>query len=220
MPKLKDLTGQKFGRLLVLSRAESPNPKYGAYWLCKCDCGSITIVRANCLKNSTYSCGCLKTEKDIQKGQKRKTHGMSQKRIYKIWTDIKTRCYNKNNKEYKWYGERNIKMCNEWKNDFRVFYDWAIQNGYTEELSIDRIEVNGDYEPNNCRWADKLTQANNTRTNHYVEINGVTHTVAEWSRIYNINRNYIYIRVQRGWNWIDAITTPLNKYQKKEAIQC
>lgn len=218
MIKLKDLTGQRFGRLVVLSRAESRNKKYGAYWLCQCDCGNTTIVRANCLKNNTYSCGCLKKEKNILNGQKRKIHGMTNKRIYKIWSDIKTRCYNKNNKEYKWYGERNIKMCDEWEKDFMLFYNWAIQNGYTEELTIDRINVNGDYEPNNCRWVDKLVQANNTRANHYIELNGVTHTVTEWSRIYGIKRNYIYIRVQRGWSWKDAITIPIKK--KKEAIPC
>lgn len=218
MPKAKNLIGQKIGRLTIISEVPSLNKKYGKYWLCECECGTQKILRGSSIGRSTFSCGCLKKEKDIAKCKTKTKHGMSNTRIYKIWAGIKTRCYNSKNKIYKFYGEKNIKMCKEWESSFEEFYNWAISNGYNDKLSIDRIDYSGDYEPNNCRWATNIEQANNKSFNHFVEINGERHTVAEWSRIYNITGSYIYQRCKRGMNITLAITTPLHKYNKKEVV--
>ena len=214
MGKFVDLTGQKFGRLSVVKRVESVKKGRGAYWFCKCDCGNEVVVRTGNLKGTTKSCGCLHKELSRQKCLNEAKHNMSHTRLYKIWVGIKTRCYNKNSKEYKYYGGRGIKMCNEWENDFLNFYKWAISNGYDNDLSIDRIDNNGSYNPNNCRWANDIEQANNTRNNHYYTINGVTHSIADWLRIFKIPRGVYNSRVYRGWNIGDALTIPKHKYNK------
>ena len=169
-----DLTGQRFGRLVVLERAEDNITKSGKKvkcWKCLCDCGNKKIVRQGGLRNGhTQSCGCL--HKEIV-GSLNRTHGLSANcgRLYPLWKSIKYRCYNKNSKSYSQYGGRGIAMCDEWKNDFLAFHDWAIANGYKEEktdkglniLTIDRIDVNGNYEPSNCRFVTNDVQAKNKR---------------------------------------------------------
>lgn len=169
-----DLTGQRFGRLVVLERAEDHITKSGKKvkrWNCLCDCGNKTIVRHGNLRNGkTTSCGCLHKEKV---GAINRTHGLSAKhgRLYPLWKSIKYRCYNKNSKSYKYYGGRGIKMCDEWLNNPKAFCDWAVANGYKEEktdkhiniLTIDRIDVNGDYCPENCRFVTNEVQARNKR---------------------------------------------------------
>lgn len=169
-----DLAGRRFGRLLVLERAEDHITKSGKRikrWKCLCDCGNETIVRYGNLKNSkTNSCGCL--HKEVVGGLNRK-HGLSGKcgRIYSLWKSIKYRCYCKTSRDYPNYGGRGIVMCDEWKEDFQSFYEWAISNGYVEEktekgvniLTIDRIDVDGNYEPSNCRFVTNSVQARNKR---------------------------------------------------------
>lgn len=187
MPKFKNLRNMKFGRLTVLD--EEPIIKNSrTYWNCKCDCGNKKHVNAGHLKNgSIKSCGCLKKE-FYNRGSKNisQKHNLKNKRLSKILNHMKQRCYNINASNYKNYGGRGIKICNEWLNNSQSFYDWAKNNGYQDNLSIDRIDVNGDYEPNNCRWATPSQQANNKRNSVFININGKTKTIAEWSRYFGI----------------------------------
>lgn len=165
----EDLTNKRFDRLTVIRRLRPSEVKTKQYnWLCKCDCGNVIHATAYKLKTGhTRSCGCLKKEFSI--GDKTRTHGKRNTRLYNIHASMKQRCYNKNSENYCYYGKLGVSICDEWKgeNGFENFYNWAIKNGYNDELSIDRINPYGNYEPSNCRWADAITQARNKR-NSYV----------------------------------------------------
>lgn len=189
----QNLIGKKFGRWTIIDYADNigKNPA----WLCKCECGTIRkVLSCNLLSGKSISCGCVQREKA---GKINKTHGLSKTRIYRIYKGMKSRCYNHNNPAYNYYGGRGIKMCDEWLNDFMNFYNWAMSNGYNDTLSIDRINVNNGYSPNNCRWIDTLGQANNKRTNFVLNICGKTHTIAEWCKLNNINPPTLYSKLYR-----------------------
>ena len=198
MAKSDDLTGKKFGMLLVVSRAE--NNKWGkSVWNCLCDCGETTTARGVALRNEIKrSCGCLqrKTASDLNI-----VHGFARnekERLYNIWCGIKERCNSPNNKAYMYYGGRGITICKEWDSDYVSFRDWAMQNGYADNLSIDRIDVNGNYEPGNCRWATAEEQANNKRNTINIPLNGTTKTVREWSALTGISEKALRWRRSVG----------------------
>lgn len=203
MSKLIDLSGQRFGRLTVIERTEKES-KGQARWLCRCDCGNTAIVQSYDLRSgNTQSCGCQRKEHFTHF-----VHGHSKERIYAIWKGMKSRCFNKNRKHYKDYGGRGITVCQEWKDDFESFYEWSIANGYSDDLSIDRINSDGNYEPSNCRWADGITQGNNKTNNAVIEFNGVAHTLSEWAGITGIKYATLYSRiVVYGWTAEKALTT-------------
>lgn len=190
MTKEKDISGQRFGRLLAIKKDHSVWDKKTRrsenYWLFRCDCGKEKVInKYSVLRGKTVSCGCFNKEKTVERNIK---HGLfnTEKRIYGCWQDMKNRCYNKNRKKYKIYGGRGIIVCDEWKNSFSNFYEWAKNNGYNDNLTLDRIDSNGNYEPSNCRWATLKEQANNKRNNHKITINGITKNLCEWLEIYNI----------------------------------
>ena len=168
MARVKDLSGQKFGKLTAIKRVGNTN--YGQpLWECKCECGNITLVCGQHLREKRVkSCGCLKKSK------------ISNKRLYRIWGTMRHRCQNPKRKDYKYYGARGIKVCEEW-GDFSTFYEWAINNGYNDTLTLDRVDANGNYEPSNCKWATMKEQGNNKTNNHLITYNGETKTIAQWA---------------------------------------
>ena len=155
-----NIVNQRFGRFVIVARNE--NNKAGkAQFICKCDCGKIAIVSSRSLRNGdTKSCGCLLSEKSRERAIK---HGLRQSRLYRIYYGMKARCNNSNNVKYAHYGGRGISVCAEWRDDFKAFYDWAMSRGYSDDLTIDRVDVNGNYEPSNCRWATYTQQNLNRR---------------------------------------------------------
>lgn len=188
-----DLAGQKFNRLLVL---KSFNKGKRKYYLCKCACGNEIEVRSDRLKNGhTKSCGCLYKE---TRAEAPKTHGKSNTKIYGVWKSMCLRCSNPLDHAYKYYGGRGITICEEWKNDFQAFYDWAMANGYQEGLTIDRINVNGNYEPSNCRWATRKEQGNNTRRTIHITINGVTKNITDWANEIGVSVQTISYHRKKG----------------------
>lgn len=189
--KFKNLVGKKFGRLEVLKRVENKGKE--TMWLCKCDCGKESIVfSSNLLKGHTKSCGCLKKE---SKGNLK--HGFSATKLGYIYCNIKNRCFNVKCKEYKFYGGRGIKLCSEWLKDAKKFYEWATNNGYKEGLTIDRIDVNGNYEPNNCRWISRKEQNKNRRTNILITYNNETYILNDWSKRTGIDSRTIKSRIKK-----------------------
>jgi hypothetical protein len=195
--KAIDLIGQRFGKLTVIERSE--NSCGGkTRWVCRCDCGKEKVILGDSLrKGRTSSCGCKYLESN--KGRNT-THGQTSTRIYRIWLSVKQRCCYKNSSTYKIYGDRGITVCEEWKNDFQTFHEWAMSHGYTDELTIDRIDVNGNYEPSNCRWVDMKTQQNNRRNNRKIIYKGKKYTLAQLAEELNISSATLANRINSGWN--------------------
>lgn len=196
-----DLTGQRFGKLVAIKRVKNRGRE--TFWLCQCDCGNTKEINASRLRRGkTKSCGCYKSEyeRKVNKdfGKFNKTHGMSNTRLYRIYNKMKLRCYSKTNDAYKNYGGRGITICQEWLDDFMNFYNWAMKNGYRDDLSIDRIDNDKGYSPCNCRWATRKQQANNTRSTIFLTYNGETKPASEWSEITGILQDVITARKRKG----------------------
>jgi len=199
----QNLIGLKNNKLTVIE--ELPQTKQEVVEgrrpiLCQCECGNIIKTNAYNFKSGhTKSCGCIKIK-----------HGFAGKeRLYTIWQNMKKRCDNTKDKRYNRYGGRGISVCKEWNNDYSIFRNWAIENGYHNTLTIDRINNNGNYEPSNCRWATTKQQANNTSRNHYIELNNKNNTISEWADILGINYSTIRGRIRKSV----GIDTPL-RYSK------
>lgn len=209
MSKFQDLTGKKFGRLTVIRREGSSKKKY-ATWLCKCECGVELVVESYSLTSgNTKSCGCYQKDKAREANT---THGLVYTKLYTVWFNMKSRCLNPKLSSYRYYGGRGITVCDEWLK-FENFNDWAINNGYRDDLTIDRINVNGNYEPSNCRWATRDEQANNMTTNRLLTYNGETHNAKEWAKIMNINYTTLHGRLRKGWD-VEKILTYKGRNKK------
>ena len=143
----------------------------------------------------------------------RKSHGKQPARLYRIWSNMKNRCTNPNADNYSFYGGRGIKVCDEWRDDFVPFRAWAMANGYADNLTLDRIDNDGDYSPANCRWETHLRQCNNTRRNHLLTFQGETHTISEWARIVGMKADTLERRINyRGWPVEKALTTSVRRW--------
>ena len=201
-----DIRGLYFGRLKVLFYYDTKRKH--ARWLCECACGNFKVIPGNHLRTGrARSCGCVN-----------KTHGMTGKRIHGIWKNVMARCLwtHKDGRNFRRYKERGITVCDEWK-VFEVFLKWSLDNGYRNGLTIDRINNDGPYSPENCRWATRREQSNNTSSNHYITFNGKTLSIADWSRETGIRASTIQSRIVRcGWTEEKALTTPI----KIKGIQC
>ncbi|UUV26102.1 MULTISPECIES: hypothetical protein [Lysinibacillus] len=202
--RFKDLTGERCGRLTV--KYHYGKNKYSHnLWYCQCDCGNYSVVTTAALsKGDTNSCGCLAIELTTKRTI---THGMTNTRLYKAYAKMKERCDNPNSKSFQYYGGRGIKIHDIWST-FEKFKNWAYNNGYEEHLTIDRIDVNGDYEPLNCRWVTMKVQNNNKRNNLNIVYKGQEKTLKQWSEELNIKYSTLYGRiVKRGWDIDRAFET-------------
>lgn len=198
-----DLTGMKFGRLTVISRAKDIISESGyktAMWNCVCDCGNTKVVRGKCLTGGvTKSCGCY--AKEAVSARKTK-HGDAGTRLYAIWDSMRQRCYNNNNHAYHNYGGRGISVCDEW-DDYQAFKDWALKSGYDINAcrgacTIDRVDVNRNYSPDNCRWVDMRAQSNNRRKTIFINCFGESHSLKDWASITGIKYETLWARYNRG----------------------
>lgn len=222
---VNDIVGKRFEKLTVIKLANKIQ-KYNSkgckdglkyIYLCSCDCGNTCFVERNHLITlHTKSCGCYKIGMHTNRLTK---HNKRYTKIYNVWSGIKRRCYNPHQKSYKNYGGRGIIMCDEWLKNFQTFYNWAINNGYEEGLTIDRINNNGNYEPSNCRWVRSQDQTKNLRTNHYITYNNETHCLSKWAEIYNIPKNVMYTRVSLGWDFEKIISTPPKTNKKSKLYE-
>ena len=209
--KIINLVGKRYGRLVVIEKADSL--KGHVRWRCKCDCGKECVVHGSSLRSgNTKSCGCYKTENARKLYS---TARQNDKRLYAVWNGIKQRCTNTNSKSYQNYGGRGIEMDSEWANHYESFYNWAINAGYRAGMEIDRIDNNGNYCASNCRFVDSIIQANNKKNVKLYEIDGVEKSLPQWCREYNQDYWLVRQRVYKlGWTIEEALTTP--KHDKKE----
>ncbi|MFA1509905.1 hypothetical protein ACDN41_11815 [Priestia aryabhattai] len=198
MTNKNDIVGNRYGRLTVNSfdgyvKVSVKEVKRRSVYKCECDCGeSVTVKRNSLVTGHTKSCGCL------EKGKEK--HGLRSHPLYSTWLNMKDRCYNPNNSHYQYYGERGIHLCDEWKDDFKSFYDWSIDNGWRKGLSIERKDFNLSYHPDNCCWITLDQQSRNKSSNIKIKINGIEKCIAEWCEEFGFSHQTIYSRIERGWS--------------------
>lgn len=198
MQQFKDMSGQKFGRLTVEKYANS-DESGNARWLCKCECGNTHIVeRKKLLRGNTKSCGCLNKD-NLKLGNNRRRHGMAGTKEYRSWSKLKSRCFNEKDAKYPIYGSRGISVCDRWQVSFENFYA-DMGPAPTHAHSIDRIDVNGDYRPDNCRWATAKEQARNRTTALMIEYRGEIRSLVEWAEIVGIHWSTLRTRIKE-LNW-------------------
>lgn len=200
---LIDLTGNRFGGWFVLKRA--PNRGKAVMWECLCDCGTTSVVQGTSLKSgASTNCGCGRIKNHYR------THGLTKHPLYRVWQRIKGCTSSPSHQDYAHYGGRGIQMCVDWQNDFQSFYDWCMSHGWEKGLEIDRIDTNGNYEPSNCRFTDRVGQMSNTRKTRLVTYNGKTQSVAQWARETGLKVNTLYGRLKNGWSVEKALTTEVH----------
>lgn len=198
------MTGMKIGKLTVVKRAENTKQNK-TQWLCQCDCGNLLIVPRRRLidSGSTRSCKeCLRKQQSMA----HTTHGMKNTRLYRIWSGMKDRTCNSKSKYWNRYGGRGVYLCDEWKNDFLTFKTWSYANGYSDNLTLDRINNNDGYTPNNCRWVSYKVQENNRSNNRCLMFNGATKTISQWADDLGLDRRIISSRIYHGWSIERALT--------------
>lgn len=215
MNKKQDLTDQRFGMLTALSEVKERR-QGKVMWLCKCDCGKLHIApKTRLVNDKVHSCGCLRY---IRASKSLTKHGKRHSRLYSIWANMKNRCHLESSTEYKRYGARGIHVCPEWRDNFQTFYNWAMENGYQDNLTLERIENNGNYEPANCRWATTKEQNRNTRRTRYLTYGGKTQCIADWADETGLSQSLIRQRIEKlHWSIEKTLTTPVKKVGEKNA---
>ncbi|WP_110933276.1 hypothetical protein [Paenibacillus bouchesdurhonensis] len=197
---LNQLAGQRFGKLTVIRRAEKNSKSGNAMWICECDCGNrSTVIGSHLRSGKTSSCGCNRISQ--------RSMGHSKDRLYRTWLGMHNRCYNPDHDRYEWYGGKGISICDEW-HVFMTFRNWALANGYTDELTIDRIDVDGNYSPGNCQWVDMKTQANNRSNNRILRYRGKRYTATELAEAHGLAPHTVFNRLKLGWTVDKIVNTP------------
>lgn len=207
-PRLQ-LEGQRFGLLTVIGFSHIDEKSKGSCWLCRCVCGTEKIVSGHNLRSGLITdCGCTWKSRIT-------THNATRSRLYKTWSNMKSRCYNPKNNRYHRYGARGITVCDEWRSDFEAFQQWAHSAGYREDLTIERIDNDKGYHPDNCRWATRKEQSNNRENNILISYGGEAHTLSEWAEKLGIDyhtllRRYHFLK----WSIKDTLTTPVKDSER------
>lgn len=206
--KFKEIIGSRYGRLMVVGYHRTGNCRQ-SYWNCKCDCGNmVTVRRSGLVTGRTTSCGCYQKESATKRiSMLQLTHGKSKSVEYKAWLNMRMRCNYRTSQRYGNYGARGIKICDAWY-DFSDFI--SDMGGCPPGHTLERIDVNGDYEPSNCRWATSYDQYRNKTTNRFVTINGVTKIITDWCADFNIKITTVYGRLRRGLDIVTALSTPVD----------
>lgn len=215
----KPKIGDKYHRLTVISELFILDHKGRV--ICQCECGTIkTFIFCQIKSGNSKSCGCYKKEMSKNNGKGNITHGLTNHKLYHVWNNIKDRCNNPNCVVYHNYGKRGISICKEWVDDFQTFYDWSMNNGYSEKLDIDRINNDGNYEPSNCRYVTRVVNTRNRRTSKLLTYKNQTKNLYDWADEFNINHHTIFKRLRTGYTIEEALETPINilkrnRYAKK-----
>ena len=219
MGKFIDLTGQRFGRLTVLYQDMEKSSKSGRiYWVCRCDCGTVKSISSYGLRSGrTKSCGCLSRELSALSSR---THGDTKTQLYQLWRALKGRCHSKTHRRYQHFGAKGIGMCDEWKDDYSVFKAWCLENDWDESKTVYRIDLNGDFTPENCRVGNRKCVLEHHPKAIYYDYDGEHHTLNNWCKLKNRNVLTVSQRLHYGWTFKRAIETPTPKPYLGDRAEC